>query len=558
MSSWRATRSPAWGAIGLVALIALYGFPLVEMARLALTGVGGRPGLSMETVRDLVSDPRLHRVLRFTLAETAGTVLVTVAVGVAVSWVLARYRWPGRSFLGAVVLVPFVLPSVVVGGAVHAMARGTAVPPLVLIVVAHVIFNLGLVVRPVTTAFETVGRRAEDAARVSVNSGRIPVARAVLRAVGPTVASAGLLVGVLALTSFGVVTVLGGASDVNLEVEIWYRTTRLLDMAAGVVLAAVQIGVVGGMVFLTGRLRGSGEREGTRSVGRRPRGAAQWSAVAAASATVGAISVVPLVSIVAQSFRVDGGWSLANYRRWSALGAGTTAQVDLGAVLGRSLAAASTALVVAGLIAVPVTWFASGSTRSSRRARHLVTLVLGVSAATLGFGYVAAFSGPMLDLRGTAAIVAMVQAAVIAPFMVRMALPAVRSMNHRSLDAAAALGAGLRRRSLSIAAPQLWRPMAGVLGFGFALAVGEFGATTFVGRSDAATAPVLIGQLLGRPGSSSIGHGYALAVILSVMSVAVFAVADALDNASRMRRGTRRRARTRAGLAPNSVLDSLR
>ncbi len=250
--------------------------------------------------------------------------------------------------------------------------------------------------------------------------------------------------------------------------------------------------------------------------------------------------MVPVASLAVASLRSGGEWSLANYRNWSDLGSGTTAAVDLWSVMGRSAWTAAVALVAATVIAWPAAWYASGPGRASRQARRSASLPLGLSAATVGFGFIAAYSGPAVDLRGTMVIIVAVQAAVIAPFMVLLAVPVFGSINETWTDAGAVLGAPRRRRLRSIVGAQLWRPLVAVAGFGFAMALGEFGATTFVARSERMTAPLVIGRLLGRPGSASIGHGRALSVILAALAVAVFLSADVADVIGRRSRRTAR------------------
>ena len=83
------------------------------------------------------------------------------------------------------------------------------------------------------------------------------------------------------------------------------------------------------------------------------------------------------------------------------------------------------------------------------------------------------------------------------------------------------------------------RALAGASAFAFAVALGEFGATTFVARPDTPTLPVVIGRLISRPGAVNAGMALAAAVILAVLcAVSVFLV-DAAD------RGPARRTRHR-------------
>ena len=61
------------------------------------------------------------RVLWFTLWQAAVSTALTMLVGFAPAYLLARYRFPGRRALLALVTVPFMLPTVVVGAAFLAL-----------------------------------------------------------------------------------------------------------------------------------------------------------------------------------------------------------------------------------------------------------------------------------------------------------------------------------------------------------------------------------------------------------------------------------------------------
>ena len=93
------------------------------------------------------------------------------------------------------------------------------------------------------------------------------------------------------------------------------------------------------------------------------------------------------------------------------------------------------------------------------------------------------------------------------PFVVRVVVPVLRSIDDRLREAAAVLGAspagrGARSTCRSCAA----RSLVGA-GFAFAVSLGEFGATVFLARPDTPTLPVAIVRLLGRPGASNFGPG---------------------------------------------------
>nr|MCW1079535.1 hypothetical protein [Streptococcus anginosus] len=58
---------------------------------------------------------------RQTLLQASAATAICVLLGLPGACVLYRRRFPGRDLLRAVVTVPFVLPSVVVGIAFHAL-----------------------------------------------------------------------------------------------------------------------------------------------------------------------------------------------------------------------------------------------------------------------------------------------------------------------------------------------------------------------------------------------------------------------------------------------------
>ncbi|MDK8658023.1 iron ABC transporter permease, partial [Actinotignum sanguinis] len=80
------------------------------------------------------------------------------------------------------------------------------------------------------------------------------------------------------------------------------------------------------------------------------------------------------------------------------------------------------------------------------------------------------------------------------------------------------LGAGPGRVWRSIDLPLAARALAVAAGFGLAISLGEYGATSFLATSDSTTLPVLIGQLLGRPGAENYGTAMAGAVVLGMVT----------------------------------------
>ena len=155
-------------------------------------------------------------------------------------------------------------------------------------------------------------------------------------------------------------------------------------------------------------------------------------------------------------------------------------------------------------------------------------LPLGVSAVTVGFGFLITLARPPLALTRSWWVVPIAQAVVAVPLVVRTLLPVLRAIDPRQREAAASLGSGPGRVLATVDGPQLLRSGGLALGFALATSMGEFGATSFLARPDAPTLPVVVFRLIGRPGWENQGTGMAAAVLLALLTAAVMALAERL------------------------------
>jgi len=64
---------------------------------------------------NILSSPRVLAATRLSFGASAAAAGVSVVIGLLVSWVLVRYRFPGRRLLDALVDLPFALPTAVAG-----------------------------------------------------------------------------------------------------------------------------------------------------------------------------------------------------------------------------------------------------------------------------------------------------------------------------------------------------------------------------------------------------------------------------------------------------------
>ncbi|MEU2230821.1 ABC transporter permease [Streptomyces vietnamensis] len=507
-----------------------FAWPVVSIVDRGLRPAGA---WDLGRVGETLSRPDILDVLGFTVWQALASTGLTLLVALPGAYVFARFDFPGKGVLRAVVTVPFVLPTVLVGTAFLALVGRNGLTAELwglrldtsvwAILLAHVFFNYAVVVRTVGGLWAQLDPRQEEAARV-LGASRWAAWRTVtLPALAPAVAAAALMVFLFTFTSFGVVQILGGDAYTTLEAEIYRQTARLLDLQTAAVLTLVQFAAVGAILGVhawTVRRRETALRlVAPESTARRPRSAGQWALLAGVLVSVTLLILLPLGVLVERSFAGPDGYGLRYYRALGSLDEAGTFLVPPLEAIGNSLryavAATAIAVLIGGLAAAALTRRRAG--RLVRGFDALLMLPLGVSAVTVGFGFLITLDEPPFDLRASWILVPLAQALVGVPFVVRTMLPVLRAVDERLREAAAVLGASPWRAWREVDLPLVRRALLIAAGFAFAVSLGEFGATVFIARPESPTLPVAVARLLGRPGELNYGQAMALSTILMVV-----------------------------------------
>ena len=479
---------------------------------------------------DLITDGQLRSVLWFTLWQAVVSTVLTVAVGLPAARALARYRFRGKAFVRALVVVPFALPTVVIGTAINALIDRFGLDHGAVrlyhttwaILLAHVIFNVAVIVRVVGGYWALLDQRVNESAQMLGASRWRVFFEIDLPRLRPALTAACAIVFLFCFTSFGVILLLGGPRQATIESEIWRYAVQRTDFHTAAVLSAFQLAAVIAMVAVATVLERRVGRLAGRSRMDPPRRAAttrQRAGLIAALAPTLVLVTVPLASLVERSLVVRGGHGFGNYRSLASRErASSNLLVPPLEAVRNSLATA----VVATSIAVVIGGLAAGAIVYGRRAVGRVLdvglmLPLGTSAVTLGFGFLIALDEPPLDLRTSWILIPLAQALVAIPFVVRIVVPALRAIDDRLREAATMLGASPHRVWSHVDWPVATRVVAAAAAFAFAISLGEFGATSFLARPDAPTIPIAMFRLLSQPGAVLHGMAMALAVILGAL-----------------------------------------
>ena len=531
---------------GLVALAALPVAVLAVFFVLPVTGMLARglwPDGSFEpgALLDVLSRPRVHRVLWFTIWTSSAATVIAVLLGLPAAYALHRLAFPLRGAVRAALLVPFVLPTVVVGVAFRQLLRDQG--PLgflgldgtpVAIVLGLAFFNVAVVIRTVGAAWEGLDRRpAEAAAALGATPAQV-FGTVTLPALRPAIISAASVVFLFCATAFGVVLTLGGVRYASVETEIYLLTTVLYDLPGAAALSILQLLAVVCLLVVTGRLRRVADPTVSRSVPRPQRPRRSDLPQLSATALLLAFVAAPIGALVAQSLRTDDGWSLQYYRALATRGDDGVLVVPVTTALRNSLQTAFDATWIALLLGllVAVVLTRRSRSRAERRVRGVLDgffmLPLGVSAVTLGFGFLVTLGREPLDLRTWPLLVPVAQALVALPLVVRTLVPVLAGIDDRQRQAAASLGAGPLRTAFTVDVPIVARPLLASAGFAFAVSLGEFGATSFLSRADHPTLPIVIFRLIGHPGAGNYGMALAASVVLAATTAVVMLLVERL------------------------------
>ncbi|KPL86238.1 hypothetical protein SE18_13380 [Herpetosiphon geysericola] len=528
-----------------------FGVPLWAIMQRAFAEKG-----LLVAIQIVVSNRSLLHVVAWSAWQASLSTLFTLLLGVPTAYLLAHYHFPGRALIRSLIAVPFVLPTVVVALAFRALLgeRGlvnrwlmawfelTHAPlqleqSLGMILLAHVFFNLTVVVRLLSAYWSNHDQRLEASANV-LGAPRWRVwLEVTLPLAMPALLAAALLVFTFTFSAFGTVLLLGSSQQRTIEVEIYDQAIRQFNLPVAATLSLLQILTSLGLTLAYTRLvrRSSVAQEAQQLPLRR---AQRWStrlAIGLVMLLVGSLIVLPLGSLLLGALRIDGQWSLEYFRMLSINQRGSYAYVPPTQAMLNSLRYAGITMVLALGFGLPCAYLlAQPQARLTKLLDGLLMLPLGTSAVTVGLGYIIAFRSYELwswetpDLRRWSGLLPLAHTLLALPFVIRTMLPALRRLNPRLREAARMLGAKPWRAwwevDLRLLLPSI---MASAL-FAFTVSLGDFGAALVVSVTspDTATMPVVIFRFLGQPGASNYGQSLAMSSLLMLVTFVSFGLLE--------------------------------
>lgn len=211
-------------------------------------------GLGPEEYWRIVSSPRAVASYRVTAFSALVATAFNLVFGMALAWVLVRYRFPGRRLVDALVDLPFALPTAVAGIALTTLFASNgwfgsllaelgikvAYTPLG-IMVAMCFTSLPFVVRTVQPVLEDLDPALEEAAQTLGGSDRAIFMRVLLPLLTPALLAGVSLSFARSLGEFGAIIFIAGNQPLQTEITALLVFIRLeeYDYQAAAAIASV-------------------------------------------------------------------------------------------------------------------------------------------------------------------------------------------------------------------------------------------------------------------------------------------------------------------------------
>jgi sulfate transport system permease protein len=204
----------------------------------------------------VVTAPRVVASLRLSFGAALLAAAVNAAFGLVIAWVLARYAFPGRRVIDAMVDLPFALPTAVAGIALTALYTpngwlGHLLQPLGIqvafkplgVVVALIFIGLPFVVRTLQPVLEELDRDVEQAAATLGASEWQTFTRVILPALWPALLTGFALAFARAVGEYGSVIFIAGNMPMRSEIAPLLIITKLeqYDYAGATAIAVVML-----------------------------------------------------------------------------------------------------------------------------------------------------------------------------------------------------------------------------------------------------------------------------------------------------------------------------
>jgi thiamine transport system permease protein len=481
----------------------------------------------------------IFSVLGFTIWQAAISTGLAILLGIPAAYLFYRKLFPGLRTLRAIITVPFMLPSLIIAMAIIEMGRPFGgFDPVFAIILANVLANFSVVVRNVGSQWQSIDLAQEEEAELS-GSGRFLTALVIsLPQLTTSIRSTIAIVMLYCASSYGIVLSLGGGRINTLETALSISVLQRLDLQHGAALALLQICITV-FAFTVSRWGGANPLTLDSSAGNSKALDKRDLPIAIFTFLVTALFVViPLGLVFAKAFfDSSGNFTFINFLLLETRGYRDLLNISLLEAGFNSLRNLLVASVIALIIGTLVSYLLAHRTRSRNYKKNKTDLIgitldgifllpVGISAVVLGLGYLISLNGNLAGIRSSWFVVPLVQSVLAIPLVIRIVYPTLLAIADNQREQAYTDGAKSSQVffliDLAIAKPALRAALA----YSALVSLGEFGVASLLSYGDQTTVPVLLYQLIARPGNGNYQMALALAALLFVITTITVLLID--------------------------------
>ncbi|WP_455271333.1 sulfate ABC transporter permease subunit CysT [Rhizobium herbae] len=250
------------------------GITLVYVAIIVVLPLGAlifkAASLGPEDYWRIVSSERAIASYRITILCALAATLFNLVFGLALAWVIVRYRFPGRRLIDALVDLPFALPTAVAGIALTTLfaSNGWFGAPLAAIgikvaytplgiIIAMAFTSLPFIVRTVQPVLEELDPALEEAGQTLGASDLEIFLRVILPQLAPALLAGLSLSFARSLGEFGAIIFIAGNQPFETEITALLAFIRLeeYDYPASAAIASVMLIAAFTMLAVTNLLQ---------------------------------------------------------------------------------------------------------------------------------------------------------------------------------------------------------------------------------------------------------------------------------------------------------------
>ena len=540
MSRIRGFPGWPWGILSIFCLAVLVLFVAYPIFVLTLNSLLDAQGnFALTGFRMVFGDAQYLLAIRNTLVLGVLVTLSSMALGVPLAYVIARYDFPLKGLVAILPVVTIIIPEVIVGqswlmvlgnnGLLSNALRDVGIDVPSFYGWGGMIFSMTLIYYTYIYLGTLAALRGFDGQleEASLSLGASPLAtriKVLMPTVAPAILVNALVVFTLVVGNFALSSMLGGQIPL---LSVMTYSLFVSEMGGSPVLqsslSVVMVLIVALVLFVQKRVV---ERKMVQMVQGRapaPRRADSWqgSVLALLAAIVVLLSLVPLVAVFTGAFTLARG-PVMHWGKWS------TQSIERAFSLApepiwNSIFFAASATVLGTALALLVSYLVvKNKSALSGLLDYVVVLPLTISGTVLGIALVQSFNTGWLVLTGSSAIMVICYVVRRLPFGVRNASSVLYNIPGSIEEASISLGVSPLMSFFKVVLPVMKTSIMSAAILMWATSISELSASIVVYSGGLETLPIAIFRLVdtGRIGLASAYGAILVTLILVPLALA--------------------------------------